>query len=107
MPLRVFDFKGNAREESIIKAMGYAISHNANIINLSLGQSQFAYSSKYDDVMKKAYDNGIIVVVAAGNGDVLSYSSSGVNTTVNPLSPVCNNGGNNKYSIGVESLDQK
>ena len=107
MPLRVFDFKGNAREESIIKAMNYAISHNANIINLSLGQSQFAYSSKYDDVMKKAYDNGIIVVVAAGNGDVLSYSSSGVNTTVNPLSPVCNNGGNNKYSIGVESLDQK
>lgn len=107
MPLRVFDFKGNAREENIIKAMNYAINHNANIINLSLGQSQFSYSSKYDDAMKKAYDNGIIVVVAAGNGDVLSYSSTGVNTTVNPLSPVCNNGWSTKYSIGVESLDQK
>ena len=107
MPLRVFDFKGNAREGNIINAMNYAISHHANIINLSLGQSQFSYSSKYDDVMKRAHDNGIIVVVAAGNGDVLSYNSSGVNTTVNPLSPVCNNGGNNMYSIGVESLDQK
>ncbi len=107
MPLRVFDFKWNAREENIINAMNYAIAHNANIINLSLWQSQFAYSSKYDDVIKKAYNNGIVVVIAAGNGDVLSYSSSGVNTTVNPLSPVCNNGGNNRYSIGIESLNQK
>lgn len=107
MPLRVFDFKWNAREDNIVKAMDYAISHHANIINLSLWQSQFAYSTRYDDVMKRAYENGIIVVIAGGNGDVLSYSSSWVNTTVNPISPVCNNGGNNKYSIGVESLDQK
>lgn len=76
MPLRVFDFKGNAREESIINAMYYAISHHANIINLSLGQSQFAYSTKYDEVMKKAYENGIVVVVAAGNGDILAYSNN-------------------------------
>lgn len=107
MPLRVFDFKGNAREESIINAMYYAIDHHANIINLSLGQSQFAYSTKYDEVMKKAYENGVVVVVAAGNGDVLSYANNGVNTTVNPLSPVCNNTGKKKYSLWVEALDQK
>lgn len=87
--------------------MYYAINHKANIINLSLGQSQFAYSTKYDEVMKMAYEKGVIVVVAAGNGDVLSFKNSGVNTTVNPLSPVCNNGGDKHYSIGVESLDQK
>lgn len=107
MPLRVFDFKWNAREDAIINAMYYAINHKANIINLSLGQSQFAYSTKYDEVMKMAYEKGVIVVVAAGNGDVLSFKNSGVNTTVNPLSPVCNNGGDKHYSIGVESLDQK
>lgn len=107
MPLRVFDFKGNAREDHIIDAIYYAISKNANIINLSLGQSQFAYSEKYDEVMRLAYEKGIIVIIAAGNGDVLSYKSSGVNTTINPLSPVCNNGGDKHYSFGVESLDKK
>ena len=107
MPLRVFDFRWNAREDTIIKAINYAIDNHANIINLSLGQSQFAYSQKYDEVMKKAYEHGVIVVVAAGNGDVLSFKNSGVNTTINPLSPVCNNWGNRHYSVGVESLDQK
>lgn len=84
--------------------MYYAIHHKANIINLSLGQSQFAYSNEYDTIMKLAYDNGVVVVVAAGNGDVLSYKESGINTGINPLSPVCNNGGNKNYSIGVGSL---
>jgi subtilisin family serine protease len=107
MPLRVFDFKGNAREESIINAMYYAINNNVNIINLSLGQSQFNYSTRYDEVMKKAYENGVIVFIAAGNGDVLAFSNNGINTTVNPISPVCNNSGSKKYSFGVEALDQK
>lgn len=56
MPLRVFDFKGNAREDNIIKAIRYAIDNKANIINLSLGQSQFTYSRKYDDLMEYAYE---------------------------------------------------
>ncbi|MCB9807575.1 S8 family serine peptidase [Candidatus Peribacteria bacterium] len=67
MPLRVFDYQGNAKESNIINAMYYAINHKANIINLSLGQSQFAYSNQYDEIMKLAYDNGIIVVIASGN----------------------------------------
>lgn len=107
MPLRVFDFKWVAREDNIIRAMRYAIQNKANIINLSLGQSQFTYSRKYDEIMKYAYERGVIVVVAAGNGDVLSFKNSGVNTTMNPISPVCNNGWNKHYSIGVDSLDQK
>jgi subtilisin family serine protease len=44
--------------------MRYAVDNNANIINLSLGQSQFSYSKKYDEIMKYAYDRGVIVVVA-------------------------------------------
>lgn len=104
MPLRVFDFKWIARESSIVNAMYYAIHHKANIINLSLGQSQFAYSNEYDAIMKLAYDNGVVVIVAGGNGDVLSYKESWVNTGINPVSPVCNNGGNKSYSIGVGSL---
>ncbi len=106
MPLRVFDVEGNARENNIVRAINYAIDKWATIINLSLGQSQFQYSTKYDEVLKKAYQKWIIVVIAAGNGDVLSFNSHGVNTTVNPLSPVCNNEGR-QYSFGVGSINQK
>jgi subtilisin family serine protease len=105
MPLRVFDFAWNAREKDIINAMHFAISKKVNIINLSLGQSQFSYSNQYDEVMKLAYENGIIVVIAGGNGDVLSFKNSGINTSINPISPVCNSQGNKKYSIGVGSLN--
>ncbi len=105
MPLRVFDFAWNAKESAIINAMHYAISKKVNIINLSLWQSQFIYSNQYDEVMKMAYEKGIIVVIAGWNGDVLSFRNSGINTSINPISPVCNSSGTKKYSIGVGSLD--
>lgn len=105
MPLRVFDYRGNARESAVINAMYYAINNKADIINLSLGQSQFSYSRQYDKVMQLAYENGIIVIIASGNWDTLSLKGSGVNTSVNPVSPVCNNNGVNKYSLGVWSLN--
>ncbi len=106
MPLRVFDFNWNAKTSSIVNAMYYAINKKANIINLSLGQTQFVYTKEYDDIMRMAYESGVVVIIASGNGDVLSLRNSWINTTINPLSPVCNNGWNKKYSIGVGSLTQ-
>lgn len=106
MPLRVFDTKWWASEDSIIKAINYAIDNGANIINLSLWWSQFAYSSKSDSVIKKAYDKWIVIVIAAWNGDVLSWQQNWVNLDNNPISPICNNGWFNKYSIWVYSWDK-
>lgn len=105
MPLRVFGFDDVAKEENIIRALNYAIDNGANIINLSLWWSQFEYSDKYDSVIKRAYDKGIVVVIAAGNGDVLSKSQSGVDLSINPVSPVCNNKWSTEYSIGVGAFD--
>ncbi|MBP7773718.1 S8 family serine peptidase [Candidatus Gracilibacteria bacterium] len=107
MPLRVFGLDDNASDENIIRAMNYAIDNGANIINLSLGGSQFAtYSDKYDSVIKRAYDKGIIVIIAAGNGDVYTKSQVGLDLSINPISPVCNNKGNTDYSIGVSASDK-
>lgn len=108
MPLRVFDFEGRAKDDNIIRAMNYAIDNGANIINLSLWWSQFdSYTSIYDDVIKRAYDRGVVVVIAAGNGDLLTKSRSWVDLNTNPISPVCNNKGNTQYSIGVGSTDNE
>ncbi len=105
MPLRVFGFDEVAKEENIIRALNYAIDNGANIINLSLGWSQFQYSDKYDSVIKRAYDKWIVVVIAAGNGDVQSLQENGVDLSINPISPVCNNKWSTEYSIGVLALD--
>jgi tetratricopeptide (TPR) repeat protein len=106
MPLRVFDLEGNSNW--IIEAINYAVDNEANIINLSLGQNQFKYSTDYDEVIKKAYDNNVIVVIAAWNWDVLSSWETWVDLSENPITPVCNNAWNyNKYSIGVYASDEK
>lgn len=107
MPLRVFWLDQKAEEESTIKAIEYAIENGANMINLSLWQSQFKYSDGYDEVIKKAYQKGVIVVIAAGNWDILSKWENGVNLTNNPIAPVCNNGWKyNKFSIWVMASDK-
>ncbi|MFM9950818.1 MAG: S8 family serine peptidase [Saprospiraceae bacterium] len=48
-------------------AIHYAISHGADIINLSLGYEQkFPFKPLYN-ALKRAQDNGILVVLSAGN----------------------------------------
>lgn len=106
MPLRVFDADGISYEEDIIDAINYAIDNWANIINLSLWQSQFYYSDNYDEVIKKAYDNWVIVVIAAWNWDILSWQNTWINLTNNPISPVCNNESKYKFSIWVYATDE-
>lgn len=87
MPLIVFDSNWYTTKERIIKAMEYAIDNWANVINLSLWWNQFEYSTDYDEVFKKAMKKNVMVVVAAGNWDVLS---NWINTRNSELSPVCN-----------------
>ena len=106
MPIRIFDTDGGTKEEFIIKAIDYAIENGANIINLSLGWSQFKYSKWMDDVIKKGYDRWIFVVIAWWNGDLLANKQNGVNLDINPISPVCNNIWNN-YSFWVFATDRE
>ena len=88
MNLSVFS-GSNAWSDNIVDAVNYAIDNWADIINLSLWWEQFSYSNYYDTTLKKAYDKWIVVVVAAWNGDALNQEVW-VNTTVNKISPVCN-----------------
>lgn len=104
MPIRIFDMNGNTKEEYIISAINYAIDNWANIINLSLGGSQFKYNKWMDEVIKKAYDRWIFVVIAWWNWDDLSNWKNGVNLDINPIYPVCNNNWKN-YSFGVYATE--
>ncbi len=101
MPLIVFDSNWYTTKDRIIKAMEYAIDNWANVINLSLWWNQFEYSSDYDAVFKKAMKKNVVIVVVAGNWDVLT---NWINTSTSNISPVCNWSVIDWNSLGVGAL---
>jgi subtilisin family serine protease len=105
MSIGVLDSNGG-NSDDIVKAIRYAITMKADIINLSLGGNQFVFSDVFTKVLKEAYDKGIVVVTAAGNWDSLSAQANGVNTDINKLSPLCNDQANKKMLIGVGAIDK-
>jgi subtilisin family serine protease len=80
MPLRVFDDSGQTDVFSVTKALYYAVSHGARVINMSFGMSQ-SYAS-IQSALNKASSSGVVVVASAGNADTgtpqFPASASGV-----------------------------
>jgi hypothetical protein len=102
MPLIACDDSG-CPTDAVIKAIRYAADNGANIINLSLGtQGTTNYTDKYNDAIKYAYNKGVVIVAAAGNGD--SQGQVGQSTDQIPVSPVCNDNGANMV-LGVSGTD--
>ncbi|MBN2100746.1 S8 family serine peptidase [Candidatus Dojkabacteria bacterium] len=62
--------------ETIIYGIEYAISEGADVINMSYGSSSSNYIEEY--FIKEAYNNGITLVAAAGNGfgDAIEYPAA-------------------------------
>jgi serine protease AprX len=99
--LRVLDANGSATDSSVIAAINQAISlksqYNIRVINLSLGRGVFE-SYKLDPLcqaVEKAWKNGIVVVVAAGNNGRFQ-PTSGYGTVTAP--------GNDPYVLTVGSM---
>lgn len=63
--IRAFDPKGNGEEDDVAAAIIYAVEMGAKIINMSFGDSKFSYVLK--DVIKYAYDRGVVLVGSSGN----------------------------------------
>ncbi len=63
--VKTLDSSGNGRLNDTIRGIEWAIKENMDIINLSLGTS--TPSSALKSVVDYAYEQGIIVVAAAGN----------------------------------------
>ncbi len=98
MPLIVCDSRSGCDIELIPKAIKYAVDNGANVINMSIGGT---YSDTYNDLVKYAYDKGVVLVVAAGNQD--NDTGVGQNLSTHPLSPVCNDNGKDMV-LGVSAV---
>jgi subtilisin family serine protease len=67
MPLRVFDDNGHADVFTITKAIYYATSHGANVINMSFGMN--GTSRSVQDAITGAANANLTVVGSAGNAN--------------------------------------
>jgi uncharacterized repeat protein (TIGR02543 family) len=63
--VKVLDYNGDGYTSDIIEGIQWAISHDMDIINLSLGS--FTSNTTLEAVVNQAYSQGILVVAAAGN----------------------------------------
>jgi subtilisin family serine protease len=104
MPIIVSNQEGTfVSSQKITEAIKYAVDNGADIINLSFGtQVTIGYSDRYNEAMEYAYDNDVVAVVAAGNGDLEGGVSRNLNSI--PESPICNNNGKPIF-LGVAALN--
>jgi len=88
LPLQVAFFDGTSYTSDIVRAIGYAINRNVDVINLSLGSYQ--YSAILNAAIQDAISKNIAVVASAGNDGESRYvypaSYNGV-ISVGALSP--------------------
>lgn len=108
MPLIVATKEGKISSQDVAEAIEYAVDNGADIINLSLGGRGFTtdFNPSFTPIIEKATKNNVLVVIAAGNGDVtgsLIGAAQGVNLNQNPKSPICNRK-NDSQTIGVASI---
>lgn len=101
MMCRVSHDEGYPVLSAILEAIDYAVDNGARAMNISIGGP---YEPMYDAPIARAYQSGVLVVVAAGNGD---WEFTDDPSTW--ASPVCNDGPNpyvDNYVLGVAATDE-
>lgn len=99
MPLVILGSDGSGATDRLAKAIRYAVDHRADIINLSLeGDSE---DPDVSQAIKEATAKGVLVVVAAGNGD-----GEGNNLDLQPLYPSCHTGAAGQGMLVVSAIQE-
>lgn len=102
MPLRAISSDGSGYISNVIKSVRYAIDNGADVISLSVVGDKT--DDRIRDVLYEAYKKGIVVVAAAGNGQVVGDG----NLNVKPLYPVClDKGESENWILGVSAVDNQ
>mgnify|MGYP002344172191 CR=1 FL=1 len=63
--IRAFDPTGNGEEDDAAAGILYAVEMGAKVINMSFGDVNFSLVLR--DVIRFAYDNGVVLIASAGN----------------------------------------
>lgn len=72
MPVKVLNANGSGSYDAIASGIYYAADHGAKVINMSLGGPTGA--TVLEDALKYAYNKGVTIVAATGNGSSSTVS---------------------------------
>ncbi|MBI4435257.1 S8 family serine peptidase [Candidatus Uhrbacteria bacterium] len=98
MPLRVLNEFGAGSTTDVRRAIVYAVENGADVVNLSFTFTQT--DERLRETIEWAYDQGVVVVAAIGNGNV--------DTDTQPIYPACFDAEIGKnVVIGVAATDQE
>jgi len=89
MALKYLNSSASGRTSNAIRAIDYAISKGAVIMNNSWGS--FGFSTALSDAINRAQQKNILFMAASGNGDA---NGNGVNIDANPFYPAAAPQGN-------------
>jgi len=75
---KAIDHSGNASIEDVNAAIEWLVGHGAQVINLSLGDPAFTFTSEFGATLRQgieyAWTQGVVPVLGAGNGATLGLS---------------------------------
>ncbi|MFH1867227.1 MAG: S8 family serine peptidase [Patescibacteria group bacterium] len=101
MPLRALNAQGVGNTVTVARAINYAVSNRADIINLSFVGPHS--DPILQEAISRAFKAGVLIVAASGN-----EKGIGVNLNKEPKYPVCDDGLNGENQvIGVAAVDDK
>ena len=101
MAIRALDSYGTGDPYAVARAVDYAVANGAKVINLSFAGT--VYNARLADALRRAYDQGVFVVAAAGNAP-----DDGVATDLDRefIYPVCYDfGADENFVYGVAATD--
>jgi hypothetical protein len=99
MPLRILDSQGIGDSANAARAIDYAVSHGARVLNFSFVTDE--HNMALEEAIARAAKAGVLVVAAAGN----NRDSGGDNMDKKPMYPVCSDGPGTNYVVGVAATD--
>ncbi len=105
MPVIMCSFEDCYNSAYMDKAVRYAVDNGADIINLSLSSKDGELLKQLNETFVYARSKWVVVVIAAWNGKEVGEEHIGINTTLSPVSPVCNESFQ-EMIIGVGSVDK-
>lgn len=71
---KVLDENNETTVEQVVEAINWAIENDSDIISMSFGMEKGC--KKLHRAIKKASENGILLVASAGNGDTVEYPAA-------------------------------
>ncbi len=101
MSVRILDDMGIGSSTAATEGIDYAVANGADVINLSF--TGFDDDPRFRNSLKHAYQAGVMVVAAVGNGD----DGEGINVDHRPIYPACYGENEDEdWILGVASTDR-